>query len=76
MFAQTEVDKILFELTAGKLGEAPDVMTATLPAPAGQAKEREVEEEEVSRSPGLHYPDTQEEDDLEEMQSRLQALRS
>jgi len=59
--AQEEVDKILFELTAGALGEAPDVMTETLPA--GPSKVEEKEESEP-------------EEDLEEMQSRLQALRS
>lgn len=59
--AQEEVDKVLFELTAGALGEAPDVMTETLPA--GPSKVEEKEESEP-------------EEDLEEMQSRLQALRS
>jgi len=60
--AQEEVDKVLFELTAGALGEAPDVMTETLPA--GPSKVQEKEESEP------------EEEDMEEMQSRLQALRS
>jgi len=59
--AQEEVDKVLFELTAGALGEAPAAVTDTLPAPA-VAGPSKVEEEE--------------EEDLEEMQSRLQALRS
>ena len=58
--AQEEVDKILFELTAGKLGAAPSV---TLPSPAPERLEREEEEDS-------------EEDDMEEMQSRLEALRS
>lgn len=60
--AQAEVDKVLFELTSGKLGEAPDALKDTL-APQIPSKEKEEREEE-------------EEDDLEEMQSRLQALRS
>ena len=59
---QAEVDKVLFELTSGKLGEAPDALKDTL-APQIPSKEKEEREEE-------------EEDDLEEMQSRLQALRS
>ena len=59
--AQEEVDKILFELTAGKLGAAPSVVKETLPSPA-QVPEREEEDSE--------------EDDMEEMQSRLEALRS
>jgi len=57
---QAEVDKVLFELTAGKLGDAPAAVTATLPTPAREEKQEEEEE------------DT----DLEEMQSRLEALRS
>jgi len=57
---QGEVDKILAELTDGKLGEAPTVPEGSL---AGPSKPQAEEEEE-------------EEDDLEEMQSRLQALRS
>merc|ERR1712025_755694 len=59
--AQEEVDKILFELTAGKLGAAPSVLEETLPSPA-QVPERQEEDSE--------------EDDMEEMQSRLEALRS
>jgi len=59
---QAEIDKVLAELTAGALGKAPDALTDTLrPEP-----EPEVElpgEEEV-------------EDDLEEMKTRLEALRS
>merc|ERR1719312_235021 len=56
--ADAEVDKILFELTAGKLGEAPAAVKDTLPAPAAVAED--VAEES--------------EDDMEEMQSRLEAL--
>jgi len=56
--AQSEVDKVLFELTAGKLGEAPDAVTATLPVPSTEKEE----EEEAGN--------------LEEMQERLEALRS
>ena len=58
--AQEEVDKILFELTAGKLGAAPSVLKETLPSPAPPEREEEDSEE----------------DDMEEMQSRLEALRS
>jgi len=60
--AQEEVDKILFELTAGKLGDAPEAVKDTLPALPTPAK-AEPEEEE---SDG----------ELEDMQSRLEALRS
>ena len=61
--AQQEVDKILFELTTGKLGAAPSVVKETLPAPAAASSQREKEEES-------------EEDDMEEMKTRLEALRS
>eukprot|EP00092_Neocalanus_flemingeri_P034306 GFUD01037309.1.p1 GENE.GFUD01037309.1~~GFUD01037309.1.p1 ORF type:complete len:223 (+),score=90.93 GFUD01037309.1:93-761(+) len=43
--AQEEVDKILFELTAGKLGEAPEAVKDTLPAPVAAAKVEPEEEE-------------------------------
>lgn len=59
--AQEEVDKVLFEITSGTLGEAPDVLTDTLPAGPSRVEEKEESEPE---------------EDLEEMQSRLQALRS
>lgn len=61
--AQQEVDKILFELTTGKLGAAPSAVKETLPTPAAASSEREKEEES-------------EEDDMEEMKTRLEALRS
>merc|ERR1719244_1270503 len=59
--AQEEIDKILNELTAGALGAAPDAVKDTLPA----AVEPQAEEEEEEA-----------ENDIEEMQSRLEALRS
>lgn len=60
--AEEEVDKILFEITAGALGKAPSKVTDALPAvePTGAAAASEDESEE----------------DIEEMQSRLAALRS
>ena len=61
--AQEEVDKIILELTTGKLGEAPTAVKDTLPAPvASPAKATEESEES--------------EGELEEMQNRLEALRS
>jgi len=60
--AQEEVDKVLFELTAGQLGEAPDAVKDTLQAPPASTKEESEKEDS--------------DEDLEEMQSRLQALRS
>lgn len=60
--AEEEVDKILFEITAGALGKAPSKVTDALPEmePAGAAAASEDESEE----------------DIEAMQSRLAALRS
>lgn len=61
--AQEEVDKVLWELTEGKLGEAPSAVTDTLKEeePAGPSRVAGVEEDD---------------NELEEMQSRLEALRS
>ncbi|KAM4625409.1 charged multivesicular body protein 3 [Polymixia lowei] len=60
--AEEEVDKILFDITAGALGKAPSKVTDALPEmePAGATAASEDESEE----------------DIEEMQSRLAALRS
>ncbi|KAF6320973.1 charged multivesicular body protein 3 [Rhinolophus ferrumequinum] len=64
--AEMEIDKILFEITAGALGKAPSKVTDALPEPdppgAMAASEDEEEEEE--------------EEALEAMQSRLATLRS
>ncbi|XP_076834560.1 charged multivesicular body protein 3 [Brachyhypopomus gauderio] len=59
--AEAEVDRILFEITAGALGKAPSKVTDALPEmePAGATAASEDEEE-----------------DIEEMQTRLAALRS
>lgn len=57
--AQLEVDKILWEVTAGQLGKAPAAVADSLPAA------------EVSTS-----AISDEEEDVTEMQARLEALRS
>lgn len=57
--AQAEVDKILFELTNGAMGKAPDAVTDTLPA--GTQRPADVADDDL--------------DDLEEMRARLQAIR-
>lgn len=57
--AQEEVDKVLWEITAGQLGKAPAAVTDSLPLRPEAAAAVEDDEE-----------------DLEEMQSRLQALKS
>ncbi|XP_062379805.1 charged multivesicular body protein 3 isoform X2 [Sardina pilchardus] len=61
--AEAEVDKILFEITAGALGKAPSKVTDALPEPEPQGATAASEDEE-------------EEEDIEEMQTRLAALRS
>ncbi|XP_024123692.1 charged multivesicular body protein 3 [Oryzias melastigma] len=60
--AEEEVDKILFDITAGALGKAPNKVTDALPElqPGGAAAASDEESEE----------------DIEAMQSRLAALRS
>ncbi|KAM9354274.1 charged multivesicular body protein 3 [Pholidichthys leucotaenia] len=60
--AEEEIDKILFDITAGALGKAPSKVTDELPAmePAGATAASDDEEEE----------------NLDAMQSRLAALRS
>jgi charged multivesicular body protein 3 len=57
--AQGEVDKVLWELTDGKLGEAPAVPMSTPNEPAASTVQDEDDEEE-----------------LEDMKNRLEALRS
>lgn len=61
--AQEEVDKVLWELTAGQLGQAPAAVTDSLPASG------------VSETAGASAV-VEDEEELEDMQSRLQALRS
>jgi len=62
--AQAEIDKILLEITAGALGAAPDALKDTLPAAA------------AATVPAAAVEDEEPDDDLEEMKSRLEALRS
>lgn len=66
--AQQEIDKVLGELTAGKLGLAPDAVEDSLPAGPSKAAapQQQQEEEEGEDSDGS----------MEEMQNRLEALRS
>lgn len=61
--AQEEIDKIILELTTGKLTEAPNAVKDTLPVPDDV---EEVKDEELAEG----------EEELEDMQSRLEALRS
>ncbi|XP_056410263.1 charged multivesicular body protein 3 [Hyla sarda] len=61
--AEMEIDKILFEITAGALGKAPSKVTDALP------------EADMEGATAAAVSD-EEEEDLEAMQSRLAALRS
>ncbi|OXB54259.1 hypothetical protein ASZ78_012696 [Callipepla squamata] len=58
--AEMEIDRILFEITAGALGKAPSKVTDALPEPEPMGAAAAAEEEE----------------DIEAMQSRLATLRS
>ncbi|KAG7277311.1 hypothetical protein CRUP_005845 [Coryphaenoides rupestris] len=60
--AEAEVDKILFDITAGALGKAPSKVTDALP--------------EMEASGATAASEDESEEDIEEMQSRLAALRS
>jgi len=62
--AQEEIDKIILEITTGKLKDAPSALADTLPAAVGEELPAESAEAEA------------EDGELEEMQSRLEALRS
>ena len=63
--AQAEVDKVLAEITMGKMAKAPAAPEASIALPELPDKEDEVAEQEEEA-----------EEDMEEMQSRLAALRS
>jgi len=63
---QKEVDKVLNELTADKMKAAPKLPEA--PAASVDLPDEEEEEEVVAED--------EKEEEIEEMQSRLQALRS
>ncbi|XP_054159157.1 charged multivesicular body protein 3-like [Oppia nitens] len=65
--AQKEVDKVLWDLTAGQLGGAPAAVSDTLPT-IGEPSTK-VQASSVS-------PLADDDDDISEMQQRLQALRS
>ncbi|XP_015789019.1 charged multivesicular body protein 3 isoform X2 [Tetranychus urticae] len=60
---QSEVEKILFEVTAGAMGKAPEISTKEPTAKQSTSKVVEEKEEE-------------DEEEITEMQKRLEALRS
>ena len=60
--ANEEVDKVLFEITNGQLGKGPAVPSDSLPT---------IPEKESKKTPAVA-----EDEDISEMQQRLEALRS
>lgn len=70
--AQKEVDKVLWELTAGQMGSAPAVVTESLPP----TKERTKAQATASGPSTSQQAVAVEEEDISEMQQRLEALRS
>ena len=62
---QAEVDRIILEITTGKLTEAPSAVKDTLPDPANDDDE-EIMDEAAAEG----------EEELEEMKNRLEALKS
>lgn len=70
--AQAEVDKVLWELTEGKLGEAPLPPDASVRDPEASTS-KVPQRQAVAEAEG---DDDDDEEDLKEMQNRLEALRS
>uniref|UniRef100_A0A8C4NH29 Charged multivesicular body protein 3 n=1 Tax=Eptatretus burgeri TaxID=7764 RepID=A0A8C4NH29_EPTBU len=68
-----EVDKILFDLTAGALGKAPATVTEPLPAAAAAAAGRKGNKNVVQQET---EEEEEEEEEVEIMKHRLAALRS
>lgn len=67
--ADSEVEKVLYELTAGELGKAPAAVEDSLPVPG----------EAVGATAGPSFEadeDVEEEEDMSAMKARLEALRS
>ncbi|GAU92186.1 hypothetical protein RvY_04299 [Ramazzottius varieornatus] len=75
--ADVEVEKVLWELTEGKLGEAPRVLDDSLPA--GSSRTKVPSGGVKARTPALSNPDVaegDEEEDLETVRQRLSELKS
>lgn len=64
--AQEEVDKVLWELTAGQIGKAPDAVRDSLPVPPAREK----------AAAAAALDSESDEEDVSKMQERLEALRS
>ncbi|XP_067657106.1 charged multivesicular body protein 3-like [Haliotis asinina] len=66
--ADEEVDKVLFELTAGVIGKAPAAVNDSLPT--GEL------EGATGVTPSASHDDDEDEEEMDEMKARLEALRS
>lgn len=60
--AQSEIDNVLYEITKGEMGKAPDVPSAEMP--------------EAKKPVAVSVAEEEDESELEEMQTRLAALKS
>lgn len=60
--AQGEIDNVLYEITKGEMGKAPDVPNAEMP--------------EAKKPVAVSVAEEEDESELEEMQTRLAALKS
>lgn len=65
--AEEEVDKVLFEITDGQLGKAPEVVADSLPS---------VGKKEKVKPAAATAATTSDTDEIDEMRERLQALRN
>lgn len=73
--ADEEVDKVLFELTAGELGRAPEAVDDSLPA--FETEGARAAKAGPSRSGATAVAlEEDDDDDIDEMKARLEALRS
>jgi charged multivesicular body protein 3 len=73
--AEMEINRILFEITAGALDKAPSKVTDALPEPEPAGAMAASEEGEEGEE-GEEEEDEEDEEDLEAMQSQLVTLRS
>ena len=75
--ADSEVEKVLWELTEGKLGEAPRAVDDSLPA---VSKSTKVAGKTATKAPALKNPDNlddpESDEDMETMRKRLEQLKS
>jgi len=74
--AQSEVDKVLWELTQGQLGSVPDAVKGSLASESLPSTSREPKERQRERENPTALGEEDNDEDISEMQKRLQALKS